>query len=130
MPKSLLLALAVTALAIAACGGGGSSSPSPSVSPGSPVPNPSITTAKVVVSVDGSPAAKVPVQISTPKNTASPRPGTPFETKDTGRKGLVRFKDLKPSKTYCWVATINPSFTSSACAGWEVWQSSEIDLGT
>ncbi len=76
------------------------------------------------------PAAKIPVEISTPKNTASPRPGTPFETKDTGKKGLVKFKDLKPSKIYCWVAIIAPSFKSSECAGWQIWQGSTINLGT
>ncbi len=130
MPKSLLFALAVAALVIAACSSGGSSSPSPTVSPGSPLPNPSITTAKVFVSVNGTPAPKIPVEISTPKNTASARPGTPFETKNTGQQGYVRFKDLKPSKTYCWVATISAHFKSSECASWEIWQSSIIPLGT
>jgi hypothetical protein len=129
MPKRLLLALAAAALAIVACSSG-SSSPSPTVSPGSPLPNPSIKKATIFVSVDGTPAANVPVEASTPKNTASPRPGTPFATEYTGKKGLTHFHNLKPSKTYCWVAIINPSFKSSACATWEVWQSSNIDLGT
>ena len=129
MPKRLLLALAAAALAIAACSSG-STSPSATVAPSSPIPNPSIRKATVFVSVDQTPAAKVPVLESTPKNTSSPRPGTPFDTEYTGKKGLAHFHNLKPSKMYCWVAQITPSFTSSACATWEVWQSSNINLGT
>lgn len=129
MPKSLLFALAAAALAIAACSSG-STSPSPTISPGSPMPNPSIKTAKIFVSVNGgTPAPKVPVDISTPKNTASPRPGTPFDTQNTGKMGNVHFHNLKPSKTYCWVAHIASGYTSSECAGWEIWQSTIINLG-
>ena len=129
MPKRLLLALVAAALVVAACSSG-STSPSPTVSPSSPLPNPSIRKATVFVTVDGTPAAKVPVEESTPKNTASPRPGTPFDTEYTGKKGLAHFHNLKPSKLYCWVAFITPSFKSSACATWEVWQSATINLGT
>jgi hypothetical protein len=128
MPKRLVLALAVISLAIAACNGG-STSPSPSVSPGSPSPNPSITTAKLEVTIAGTPAPKIPVEISTPANPTSPRPGTPFLTQNTNYKGKTAFHDLKPSKTYCWVALIAPSFRSSECAGWAVWQTSIIILG-
>ena len=78
----------------------------------------------------GTPAPGIPVEASTPKSTSSPRPGTPFETKDTGMKGLAHFLHLKPSKTYCWVAIIGPHQTSSECAGWEVWQTQTITLGT
>ncbi len=33
------------------------------------------------------------------------------------RWDYVHFHNLKPSKTYCWVAFIRPSFKSSECAG-------------
>ena len=129
MPKRLLLALGVAALAVAACKGG-STTPSPSSSPASPSPNPSITKAVVEVTVAGTPAAKIPVEESTPRNPASPRPGTPFDTVITGKKGLAHFNHLKYNKTYCWVAIISPTITSSECAGWAVWQNSTILLGT
>jgi hypothetical protein len=128
MPKSLLFALGVAALVIAACHGS-STTPTPSGSPLSPSPNPSITKATILVMVAGTPAPRIPVEESTPKNPASPRPGKPFDTKNTGNKGYARFNGLKPSKTYCWVAIISPSFTSSECAGWAVWQTSTIILG-
>lgn len=129
MPKRFMLALAVLALAIAACHNG-SVTPTPSSSPASPVPNPSIMHAVILVTVKGTPQAKVPVEESTPKSKSSPRPGRPFDTQLTGKKGLVHFHDLKPSKTYCWVAIIAKGIKSSECAGWQVWQSGEIDLGT
>jgi hypothetical protein len=130
MPKRLLLALGLAALAIAACHNG-SVSPSPSFTPLSPSPNPSITKATIEVTLAGTPAPKIPVQISTPlnRNTASARPGTPFETVNTGRKGLARFNHLKPDGTYCWVAIISPSFRSSTCDSWAIWQTSTIILG-
>ncbi len=128
MPKRLLLGLAVAALVIAACHGS-STTPTPSSSPLSPSPNPSITKATVQVTVAGTPAPRIPVEESTPKNPESPRPGTPFDTKNTGKKGYARFSGLKPSKTYCWVAIISPSFKSSECAGWPIWQTSTITLG-
>jgi hypothetical protein len=129
MPKRLLLVLAVSALAIAACHGS-STTPTPSASPASPSPNPSITMATVLVTIQGTPHARIPVEESTPTNPTSPRPGTPFITKLTGRKGYARFTDLKPSGTYCWVAVFSPRFKSSECAGWAVWQTSTITLGT
>jgi hypothetical protein len=130
MPKRLLLVLGVAALAIAACKGG-STTPTPSSSPGgSPTPNPKITKAVVLVTIAGTPAPKIPVEESTPKNPASPRPGKPFDTVNTGLKGLAHFNHLKPSKTYCWVAIISPSIKSSECAGWAIWQTSTITLGT
>ncbi len=102
----------------------------PSSSPVSPSPNPSITKALVQVTIGGTPAAKIPVEESTPKNPASPRPGAPFDTVITGKKGYAHFHDLKPSKTYCWVAVISHSIQSSECAGWAIWQNSTIFLGT
>lgn len=130
MPKRLLLALAVVAVVVsAACHSSSSTTPIPSGSPVSPSPNPSVTRAKVEVTVAGTPAPQVPVEISTPRNPNSPRPGSPFLTKPTDKKGEVRFSHLKPSKTYCWLAKISPSFKSSECAGWEVWQTSVIMLG-
>jgi hypothetical protein len=130
MPKRLLLALGVAALAIAACKSGNSTTPLPSSSPVSPSPNPSITKATIEVTISGTPAPKIPVEASTPKNPQSPRPGTPFATVNTGKKGLARFNHLKPTKTYCWVALISPSIKSSECAGWAIWQNSTIILGT
>ncbi|MBV8529810.1 MAG: hypothetical protein JO104_00715 [Candidatus Eremiobacteraeota bacterium] len=128
MPKRLLLVLAVAALAIAACHNS-SVTPTPSSSPASPVPNPSITKANILVTINGTPQPHVPVSASTPKNTASPRPGTPFKTTGTNQNGIAHFYNLKPSKTYCWVAVIGP-IKFSECAGWAVWQSGTIDLGT
>jgi|HubBroStandDraft_6_1064221.scaffolds.fasta_scaffold00008_169 hypothetical protein len=130
MPKRLMILLAVAAFAIAACHSNGSMSPTPSSSPGSPHPNPSITKATVLVTILGTPAPKIPVEESTPRNTASPRPGTPFDTEITGMKGLAHFKNLKPSKTYCWVAILAPGQKSSECASWETWQTGNITLGT
>lgn len=128
MPKRLLFVLAAVAVAVAACKSG-SSTPLPSSSPASPSPDPSISQALVSVTVGGTPAARIPVQISTPKNPTSPRPGRPFQIKKTGKKGGTTFRDLKPAGTYCWVAIITPSFKSSECAGWEIWQSNTIMLG-
>jgi len=131
MPKRLLIVLAVAALAIAACSSGNSSpAPAPSTSPGSPAPNPSIKKATIMVTVNGTAAPRIPVEESTPRSTSSPRPGTPFDTENTGKKGLVHFHNLKPNKIYCWVAVISPSFKSSECAGWGVWQNETINLGT
>jgi hypothetical protein len=130
MPKRLLLVLGVAALAIAACNSGNSPAPTPSYTPGSPSPNPSITKATIEVTISGTPAARIPVEASTPKNPQSPRPGTPFETVNTGKKGLAHFNHLKYNKVYCWVALIAPSIKSSECAGWAVWQNSTIFLGT
>jgi hypothetical protein len=129
MPKSLMIVLAAAALAIAACHGS-SVTPQPSGSPGSPSPNPSATRATIMVTILGSPTARIPVEESTPKNTVSPRPGTPFETRRTNEKGLAHFGHLKPSKTYCWVAILSPGHTSSQCASWSIWQSTTITLGT
>lgn len=129
MPKRLLLALAAAALAIAACHSG-SAMPTPSSTPVSPSPNPSVTKAIVLVTIGGTPVPRIPVEESTPKNPASPRPGTPFETLYTGMKGLAHFNHLKPDGTYCWVAIITPSFHASECASWAIWQTSEINLGT
>jgi hypothetical protein len=129
MPKRLMIVLVAAALAIAACHNS-SVAPTPSGSPLSPSPNPSVTRATVLVTILGTPAPRIPVQESTPKNTASPRPGTPFETRRTNDKGKAFFSHLKPSKTYCWVAILAPGHTSSECAGWAVWQTSIITLGT
>ncbi len=129
MSNRLLLALVGAALAIAACHGS-STTPTPSSSPASASPNPSITKASVLVTIAGTPAPKIPVEESTPTSTSSPRPGTPFDTVNTNKKGMAHFTHLKPSRTYCWVAIISSSFKSSECAGWAIWQTSTITLGT
>jgi hypothetical protein len=129
MPKRLLLALVVAAMAIAACHSS-SATPTPSASPVSPSPIPSIKVATIQVTIDGTPAPRIPVEESTPRDPDSPRPGKTFFTKNTGKKGFARFNGLKPTKTYCWVAVISPSFKSSECAGWAIWQTSTITLGT
>jgi len=86
--------------------------------------------ATVYVTINGTPQPRVPVEESTPTNPYSPRPGKPFVTKNSGKKGYARFSGLNPSKTYCWVAVFGTGFKSSECAGWSVWQTSIIDLGT
>lgn len=126
MPKRLLLALAVAALAIAACNG--TPSTSATFTPSSPTPDPKITKATINVTINGTPVPKIPVEISTPRSTASPRPGKPFFTKMTGKKGNASFTGLKPSQTYCWVAVIGSNYHASECADWEIWQSGTIDL--
>ena len=131
MPKRLLIVLAVAALAIAACNSGNSSpAPAPSVSPGSPAPNPSITKASILVTINGTPQPRIPVEESTPQSTSSPRPGKAFDTQTTGKKGIAHFTGLKPNKIYCWVAIIAPSFKTSECASWGIWQNETINLGT
>lgn len=126
-----MIVLCVAALAVAACHSGGSSTtPTPSFSPGSPSPNPKIKAAHILVTINGSPQPKIPVLESTPKSTASPRPGKAFETLYTDKKGRAKFTNLKPAKTYCWVAHLGSGLKSSECAGWEIWQTSIIELGT
>lgn len=133
MPKSVIFLFAAVciALAIPACNNNNSSvvtTPSASLTP-----NPSLTAATISVTRLSTPAAFVPVQISTPANTASPRPGTPFATHQTGKKGMAKFTHLNPVKNggwYCWVATLGPNETSSTCANWEIWQYQPVPLGT
>jgi hypothetical protein len=128
MPKRLLLALAAAAIAIAACHSNSSTS-LPTAVTQSPSPNPSITNATILVTINGTPQVRIPVDQSTPKNPGSPRPGKPFDVKNTNRKGLAHFTGLKPSKTYCWVVSL-PPIRFTECAGWAVWQSGTIQLGT
>lgn len=132
MPKRASIFLAVIALALtfAACGGNGtnpSGTPSPVVSF---TPNPKDRSASVDVTLLGSPAPNVAVQISTPKSSASPRPGTPFGTQTTDKKGTAVFYKLNPSKTYCWVALLTASQTSSICAPFYIWQTGPVNVGT
>lgn len=132
MPKRASLFLAVLALTLtfAACGGN-SATPSPTPTPvGNITPNPKDTTAKVNVTILGSPAPKVVVEISTPKSSASPRPGTPFNTETTDKSGTATFKNLKPSKTYCFVADLTASQSSSICTPFYIWQGGPVGLGT
>lgn len=131
MPQRLLFILIVTALSVAACHGG-STTPTPSSTPYTPKPNPKITKATVEVTINQKPHRNIPVAMSTPSNKESPRPGKTIETLITGKKGLVHFTKLKPGATYCWVATLytNPKLESSECAGWAVWQTGDIVLGT
>ena len=131
MPKrvSILLAALALGLAIPACNNGSSVTPTPAPSV-SLSPNPKITNATITVTIQQTPAANIPVQESTPRSSSSPRPGTPFVTQKTNKKGNAKFKNLKPGQTYCWVAILGPHQTSSTCAGWEVWQFQPILLGT
>jgi hypothetical protein len=124
-------------LAVAACNNATSATPTPAPS-ASFTPNPKITNATIAVTVQLSPAPKIPVMESTPKpsagcqsgNQLDCRPGTAFTTQKTGKNGNTVFHDLKPSQTYCWVAVLGPNQTSSTCAGWEVWQFEPITIGT
>ena len=129
MPKRVLILFGAVALALAACGGGSGSSTTPTPGPSVSIsPNPSIKTASVYVTLAGLPQYHVPVQISTPRSSANPRPGTPFASQTTEpapkkSPGYATFKKLKPGATYCWVATIvyhsptpAPSATPTATA--------------
>jgi hypothetical protein len=130
MPKALAIFAAAVSLAIALadCGSSNSSNPTPSPT-ASYTPDPTITSATVAVTqAQGSPAPYIPVEISTPASTSSPRPGTPFLTQKTGIKGMTKFTHLKPSNWYCWVAIFNKTVTSSTCANWTTWQFDTIDL--
>jgi hypothetical protein len=130
MPKALAVFIAAMALAITLsdCGGSSTSSPTPAPS-ASYTPDPNITSTTIEVTVLQTPTAGIPVQESTPANPASPRPGTPFLTRNTNKDGTVKFSSLDPNKTYCWVAIL-PVGTSSQCANWTVWQFDSIELGT
>ena len=130
MPKRLMIFLAVVALAIAACHSSSSPTPSPTGTLVSPSPNPSVKKATILVTRLGTPAPNIPVEASTPRSTSSPRPGTPFETLHTGKKGMVIFRNLDPDSYYCWVAILGPSQRSSECASWAIWQTTNITLGT
>lgn len=130
MLKRLLIFLALAAVVVATACNSGSATPSPSGSPASPNPNPSITHAIVLVTVNGTPRPKVPIDESTPRSEGSPRPGKTIETRYTNKKGWTRFYDLKPSKSYCWVARVGAGVRFSQCASWEIWQTSTISLGT
>jgi len=134
MPKrvSILLAGLALGLAFVGCGGGnGGSVPTaaPSITPGSP--NPKISSAVIEVTKLGTPVPNVAVQISTPRSSANPRPGTAFLTQYTKGNGQSKFSHLKPSQTYCWVALLGPAGqTSSLCAPWYEWQGGTVTLGT
>lgn len=128
MPQRFLIALVLAAMAVAACHGG-NTSPTPSSTPYSPTPDPKITKATIqVTTANGTPVPRVPVEESTPRNKESPRPGQPFETLLTGKKGFAHFTHLKPGATYCWVAVISLKTKVSECAGWAVWQTGDIIL--
>jgi hypothetical protein len=132
MPKRASIFFAAIALAIsfAACGGNAttpSGTPSPAVTL---TPNPKDRSASVDVTILGSPAPKIAVEISTPKSSASPRPGTPFDTKTTDKKGTAVFYKLNPKKTYCWVAELSASQSSSICAPFYLWQTGPVSVGT
>lgn len=131
MPKPAFILPGVLSLAllIAACNN--STPPNPTPAPSvSLSPNPKISVATISVTIQQTPAAHIPVQESTPRSSASPRPGQPFATQRTGKDGMTKFKNLKPGQTYCWVAILGPNQTSSTCAGWEIWQYQPISLGT
>ncbi|HEY1976774.1 MAG TPA: hypothetical protein VGG89_09530 [Candidatus Baltobacteraceae bacterium] len=132
MPKraSILLAAIALALTFAACGGNGGNPPATPTPVPSITPNPKDHTATVNVTILGSPAPKVAVEISTPKSSASPRPGKPFATQTTNHKGNATFKDLNPKKTYCWVALLSTSQSSSVCAPFYLWQGGTVFVGT
>jgi hypothetical protein len=131
MPKRASIFLAVIALTLTVAACGGNTTPSATPSPvASITPNPKDTTAKVNVTILGTPVPKVAVEISTPKSSASPRPGTPFNTQTTNKSGTATFKNLKPSKTYCFVAELTASQSSSICTPFYIWQGGPVSLGT
>jgi len=117
------------AAALAACHSSTSMTPTPAPSV-SFTPNPNIKHATVEVTILGSPAPKITVDISTPHPYPSGRPGKTFATMVTNKKGLAIFYKLKPDGTYCWVAILGPGQTSSSCQSWTFWQTSTVMLGT
>jgi len=132
--------MAIASVALAAGTGcnkssGVSPTPAPTVSA---TLDPNITKTTVLVSIQSSPTARIPVMISTPagNSTASPgpRPGTPFATVTTAPNGEAIFYKLKPGSgagtTYCWVAQLSKNATSSTCADALQWQYTTIVLGT
>ena len=132
MPKRASIFVAVIALALtfAACGGNGTA-PSTTPAPAASItPNPKDHTATAAVTILGSPAPNVAVEISTPKSSASPRPGKPFNTQTTDKKGNATFKGLGPSKTYCFVALLSASQSSSTCVPFYIWQGGPVAVGT
>jgi hypothetical protein len=131
MPNRLaiLLALFSLGIALAACHSSTSAVPTPAPS-SSFTPNPAIKNATVEVTILGSPTPAIPVEISTPHPYPSGRPGEPFKTNFTNKKGFVGFSGLKPSGTYCWVAILGSGQTSSTCQSWAFWQTTTITLGT
>jgi hypothetical protein len=131
MPKALAIFAAALALAVALadCGGTTSSNPTPAPT-GSFTPDPTITAATVAVTENqGTPAPYIPVEISTPASTSSPRPGTPFLTQKTGVKGMTKFTHLNPNNWYCFVAILGSLKNSSTCVNWTTWQFDTITLG-
>ena len=129
MPRraSLFLAGLSLVLTFAACNNGGSSvtpTPGPTASTS---PNPKDRSAQIDVSILGTPAPKIPVEMSTPRNG---RPGHPIATKTTGPKGSVIFYGLNVNKTYCWKALLSASSSSYFCGNWTFWQFQPISIGT
>ncbi|HTU83051.1 MAG TPA: hypothetical protein VMF61_13025 [Candidatus Acidoferrales bacterium] len=124
MPRALVFLFAVLSagVAVAACNGGGAVSPTPAPSY-SATPDPAIKYAIIQVQVLGTPKPGVPVAESTPRDPNSPRPGTTIAVMTTNAHGKAKFTGLKPSATYCWVATVSPNNTISTCADWVDWQS-------
>jgi hypothetical protein len=131
MPKTAFILFACIGViaSVAACHGSTSVTPTP-VPSFSASPDPTITSAVIKVTILGSPAPHIPVQESTPSSKSSPQPGTTIITSKTGDLGAVKFYKLKPAATYCWVAVLGPSQTSSVCAPWPSWQSGPITIGT
>ncbi len=131
MPNRLAILLALFSLGIALAACNSSTTPAPTPAPSvSFTPDPSIKTATVEVTILGSPTPHIAVEISTPHPYPSGRPGKPFKTNNTNKKGFATFAGLKPSGTYCWVAFVGSGQTSSTCQSWAFWQTSTVILGT
>jgi hypothetical protein len=130
MPKALAILISLVALAVVLpdCGGDTNTTTTPAPS-ASYTPNPSITMATVEVTVNSTPKPYITVDISTPESSASPRPGTPFASQETGKQGMTKFTHLNPNDWYCWVAHLPNSVISSTCANWTTWQYDTIQLG-
>ena len=109
MPKRILgLSLAVAAIILAAACSSGSGVSVPTPTPTlSATPIPTASSAVVTVFASATPAAGIPVALSTPDSNG--RPGAPIVTQTTGPTGTTTFINLTPATIYCFTATYTPA---------------------
>lgn len=123
MPKRILaVAFAAGVLALGACNSNnvnnlyGAATPTPGPV-ASVTPNPSLTSAAVTVTYQGSPLPNQPVSVSTPDATG--HAGTAFLTQNTNATGLTTFTNLTGAANYCFstsypIPGTSPQVTASA----------------
>lgn len=143
MPKRILmLAFAVTALALAACNSGLNDindlygTPEPSSTAAAASPNPTASSAVVIVYAASTPLPNQPVSLYNAVVTgpsASPQAqvtGTPIATQTTDSTGTTTFNNLTAKKWYCFLSSYTPSGglmqNLSACT--DLWGNANVDL--